>query len=118
MGLYMFVNEEDRITKRNVSDVNLNEVFQEALKCDPSLMIEEYEHKPKRGFFSSWFDNRKNETRYSVYHETPAFDGAPYQARVQFSACGDKRTVTIYLHGIINGVFHYQSRLSNNQNKK
>lgn len=109
----MFVNEQDRITKRKVSDADLNEEFQEALKYDPSLMIEEYKYKPKRGFFSSWFNDSKTETRYTVYHETPAFDGSPYQARLQFSASGDKRTVTIYLHGIINGVVHHQLRLNN-----
>lgn len=101
MGIYMFVNAEDRITKRKVSDEGLNEEFQEALKYDPSLMIEEYPLVKRR------FLRKPVKTfRYSVYHETPAFDGSPYQARLQLSASGDKRTVTIYLHGIINGVVH------------
>lgn len=106
MGAYMYVLEQDRITKRKVSDEYVNEEFQEALKYDPSLMIEEYKYKPKRSFFSSWFNNDKTETRYTVYHETPAFDGSAYQARLQASASGDKKVVIAYLHGIINGIVH------------
>lgn len=106
MGMYMYVSNEDRISKRKVSDKELNEDFQEALKYDPSLMIEEREYKPRRKFFSSWLENYKTETLYQVYHETPAHDGSAYQARYQISGSGEKRIVTAYLHGIINGCVH------------
>jgi hypothetical protein len=100
----MYVNKEDRVTKRKVSDEELNEAFQEALKYDPSLMIEEYPVIKRR------FLRKPLKTfRYSVYHETPAFDNSPYQARLQFSASGDKRTVITYLHGIINGIVNQNS---------
>lgn len=106
MGMYMYVSEADRITKRKVADEYVNESFQEALKYDPSLMIEEYTYVVRKSF---WGRN-KIETRYNIYHETPAFDGSAYQARYQFSGSGDKRTVVAYLHGIINGVVHHGSK--------
>lgn len=100
MGAYIFIFEFDRTHKRRVLDPEINEVFQEALNCDSSLMIDEYLHIKR-----SWF-KKTIETRYNVYHETPAHDGTAYQARYQASASGNVSTVTAYLHGIINGVNH------------
>jgi len=105
MGLYMYVTNEDRVNKRKVSDAFVNEEFQEALKHDPSLMIEEHIPKPKSGFFS-WKDE---EPHYSVYHEEPSHDGSPYQARLQASGSGSKPVVVAYLHGIINGATAQQN---------
>jgi len=114
MGLYMYVSNEDRITKRKVSDEIVNEEFQEALKHDPSLMIEE--HKPvfKRKLFSYWAKNREPETTYSIYHETPAWDGSAYQARLQGSGSGTRKVVIAYLHGIINGSVHREMEVGSN----
>lgn len=95
----MFVSNEDRISKRKVSDKEINEEFQEALKHDRSLMIEERQHVIKRG----WFGKKEAFTFYQLFHETPAFDGTAYQARYQISGSGKKEVVTAYLHGIING---------------
>lgn len=108
MGLYMFVNDNDRISKRKVSDPFVNEAFQAALQCDPSLMIEEHFHNRKvnsRFFRKNVLEN----ITYSVYQETPAHDGSAYQARLQGSGSGDKKTVIAYLHGIVNGVNHSKS---------
>ena len=100
MGMYMYVNEQDRITKRRVlGNDYLNEAFQEALKCCPSLMIDSYTAVSYKGLFKK----KILETHYNVYHETPAFDGSPYQARYQLSGSGRVSTVIAYLHGIING---------------
>jgi len=115
MGAYIFITTQDRITMRKVSDEYVNEEFQEALKHDPSLMIEE--HKPvfKRRLFSYWSKNREPETTYSIYHETHAFDKTPYQARLQGSGSGDKRVVIAYLHGIINGSVHREMNAVSNR---
>lgn len=102
--MYMFVSEQDRKTKRKVSDKYVDEEFQQALKYDPSLMIEEqpiYEVK--------WFKPKIVGYKYTIYHETPAFDGSAYQARLQLSGSGDKRTVIAYLHGIVNGAINRHS---------
>lgn len=101
----MYVTEEDRILKRKVSDEFINEEFQEALKYDPSLMIEAY---PQLKKVRKWLLLYKivEETRYNIYHETPSSDGSPYQARLQSSGSGEKKVVVAYLHGIINGVVH------------
>ena len=109
MGMYMYVSEQDRVTKRKVSDEELNEIFQEALKYDPSLMIEEVLRRIKKGWFKS---TPTVEYVYNIYHETPAHDGSAYQARYQFSGSGDKRTVTAYLHGIINGCVHLEGKVA------
>ena len=98
----MYVNEMDRTIKRRVSEPKLNDLFREALKYDSSLMIEEYSHIERIG----WFGKRQITTRYNIFHETPAHDGAAYQARYQISGSGEKSIVIAYLHGIINGALH------------
>jgi hypothetical protein len=109
MGLYIYVSEQDRESKRQVSDIELNEEFQEALKCEPLLMIEEYQTVKKR-----WFKKDIVETKYNLYHETPAHNGSAYQARQQFSGSGSKNFVISYLHGIING-YHSSKNKSTTQ---
>lgn len=106
MGLYMYTSDEDRIEKRKVTDPVLNYEFQEALKYDSSLMIEEHTIKVTKGIFKRTI---QYETLYSVYHETPAHDGSSYQARLQFSGSGNKQIVVAYLHGIINGSRSYKA---------
>lgn len=103
--MYMYVSEQDRITKRKVEDTEINKEFQEALKYDPSLMIEQRNQVVKNGWF-------KKETvpLFQIYHEMPAHDGSAYQARYQISGSGDKRIVSAYLHGIINGCVHRDAR--------
>jgi hypothetical protein len=83
---------------RKVLDPELNELFQEALQCDPSLLINDYPVRVRKGWFGSTI-----ETRYELYHETPAHDGSAYQARIQRSASKNMDTLVAYLHGIING---------------
>ena len=102
MGLYMYVSEQDRISKRKVSDEAMNELFQDALLHDPSLMIEEHIFKVTKGIFKKRIEIK---TTYSIYHETPAYDGSAYQARLQSSASGEANVVVAYLHGLINGAY-------------
>lgn len=99
MGLYTYITETDRINMRKVKDINVNELFQEALEHDKSLMITERVETIKEGLFKK----SKEVSFFTVYHETPAFDGSAYQARVQSSASGSKSIVIAYLYGIING---------------
>ena len=99
--MYMYVSEQDRITKRRVEDKEVNEEFQEGLKYDTSLMIEQTNRVVKRGWFK-----KEIVPFFQVYHETPAHDGTAYQARYQLSGSGEKRIVVAYLHGIINGCVH------------
>lgn len=97
MGLYMYINEQDRVTLRELTnDTEMNEAFQQALKYDSSLMIREYQITVK----SFW--RKKLETRYWIYHDCNPNE-SPYQARYQMSASGKKESVIAYLHGIING---------------
>lgn len=84
---------------RKVKDINVNELFQEALDYDHSLMMSERIEVKKRGFFKKPIEI----SYFTVYHETPAHDSSPYQARIQSSASGSKTVVIAYLYGIING---------------
>lgn len=101
MGLYIYISEQDRVTKRKVEDEYVNQEFQEALKYDPSLMIEQKTIVVKSGWLKT-----KTATIFDIYHETPAHDGSAYQARCQFSGSGEKNIVIAYLHGIINCGYH------------
>lgn len=100
MGLYMYINENDRTSMRKVTNSGLNELFQEALQHDSSLMISGITHEVKQG----WFKKPKEITTFNVYHECLFSSGVPlYEARLQMSASGELPTVTAYLYGIING---------------
>jgi len=105
MGMYIHVSEQDRIAKRQVEDKDVDVEFQEALKYDPSLMIEQSNRIMKKGWFK-----KEVVPFFQIYHETPAHDGSAYQARYQFSGSGDKRIVTAYLHGIVNGCVRRNAR--------
>lgn len=94
----MYISNEDRVIMRKVEDSEVNEVFQEALKSDPSLMIIQ-----KKVFLGKPFYKRGISTLFEIYHETPALGGAAYQARHQASGSGKKEVVMAYLYGIING---------------
>lgn len=109
--MYIFISEQDRIEKRTiVFDKQLNEEFQEALKYDGSLMIEERSKFIKKG----WFGKTQVIPIYNLYHETPAYDGSAYQARFQFSGSGTKEIVIAYLHGLINGCVNTLDKIKNN----
>ena len=102
MGMYMYVSEQDRETKRKVVDKDVDEAFQEALKCDSTLMIEQSSYKIR----NRWFEKSKTVESFQIFHESPAYDNSAYQARYQLSGSGEKRIVIAYLHGIINGCIH------------
>ena len=99
--MYIYVSEKDRTTKRKVEDKEVNAEFQEALKYDSSLMIEQSNRVVKRGWFK-----KEIVPYFQIYHETPAHNGTAYQARYQISGSGEKRILVAYLHGIINGCVH------------
>lgn len=109
MGMYMYVSEEDRILKRKVDNKEVNESFQAALLCDPSLMIEEHKKYKKKWFKKEYV---QVDIWWDIYHEAAAYDGSAYQARWQISGSGKKEVVLAYLHGIINGVTHQDVRFS------
>ena len=99
MGLYAYISEHDRDNWRKVADVELKEIFDEALTHDETLMIDSINHTEKQGFFKK----PKQTIRYSIYHECFMNGHPTYQARQQISASGSKQLVVAYLYGIING---------------
>ena len=103
MGLYTYITEADRINMRKVDDLELNEVFKEALKHDPTLMLSQTTYNEKR-----WFRKPLEYSHYTVYHEVLNDKGNPmYEARQQLSASSyDKKVILAYLYGIINGSIH------------
>lgn len=99
MGLYAYISEHDRVNWRKVADVELKEIFDEALQHDETLMIDSINHIEKQGLFKK----PKQTIRYSIYHECFMNGHPTYQARQQISASGSKQLVMAYLYGIING---------------
>lgn len=100
MGAYIYITEEDRIQMRTVTDSDVNEALQDALRFVPSLMIFERDDFVKE----SWFKKRKIYKSFTVFHEQFMSDGTPsHQARYQSSGSGRKEVTIAYLHGIING---------------
>jgi hypothetical protein len=85
---------------RKVEDREIQELFNEALQHDKSLLISERCVIKKTGlFFKS-----KEETEYSIYHQTFLDSGiSAHEARAQISASGSKAIAMAYLFGIING---------------
>lgn len=109
MGLYIYLNSTDYKTMRTINDKDIQELFDEALEIDRSLMIWEhiYYDRPK------WYKKKNIVYSYRVYHEQYDFNGNTiYQAREQSSACGDKKVVMAYLYGIINGSFINKNNIS------
>lgn len=99
MGLYMYITSYDKNRMRWVTDKELNDDLQEALKFDKSIMISEHTEVRKR-----LFRKPVSKTFYFVYHEIFLKEGrTSYEARQQMSASGSKEIVTAYLHGIVNG---------------
>jgi len=102
MGCYMYINENDQKNYRIVEDKEINDLLQEALKYDKSLMISSHSYYQRK----SIFHKKKQIKWYSVYHECFGKNGnSHFEAREQMSACGKKEIVLAYLYGIING-FH------------
>lgn len=93
----MYLTDNDRKSMKSVEDQELNEVFQEALEYDPSLLINSWNNTIKR----FWRKN-KLETVYQIYHDDD-YTKPPYQARYQLSACGNSNVIKTYLYGIMNG---------------
>lgn len=99
MGLYVYITDNDRVIWRRVADVELKEIFDEALIHDETLMIESINYTEKQGFFKK----PKQTIRYSIYHECFMNGKQTHEARLQVSASGSKQLVMAYLYGIING---------------
>lgn len=116
MGLYIFINEQDRKSMRSVTQDGINNLFQDALDYDESLMITEqkYTERISTGLFSSKSVDRFT---YNIYHEIQARNGSAYQAVLLSSASGNSEVVIAYLHGIINGVIHHQFKTENSEPK-
>lgn len=106
----MYINENDQKSKRVVEDKEINDLLQEALQYDKSLMISSHCYFERKSIFHKW----KKVTTYSLYHEVFDKNGnSHFQARQQFSGSGKKEVVLAYLYGIING-FHTGRELSEN----
>lgn len=102
MGLYRYITEEEIRQLKTVKDETLNEILQEALKYDDSLLVEEQICLVQK---AKVFPPRKEikGTIYTVYHESPSFDGSAYQAQyMSFATNVDRNIVAVYLFGIIN----------------
>ena len=104
MGMYMYISEEEtKRMKEVIQDEEVNELLQEALQYNDTLLIEaNYFYRKKEGYKGWLLGKKEKDFEYQVYHESRAFDGTAYQARYQLFG-SSKRQVMNYLYGIING---------------
>ena len=110
MGCYIYINENEQNSKRTVEDKELNELLQEALKYDKTIMLSSYSVYEKK----SLFDKKKEIVHYSLYHEIFNNKGeSMMEARQQISGSGKKEIVSAYLYGIINGANAYKLSYEN-----
>lgn len=108
--MYRFITEEETKKLKTISDTELNTLFQEALQFDDTLLIEESQVVAKGG----WFSKTRFKQIYTVYHESRAFDGSAYQARYMSFATGvDRKILSAYLFGIINGGIKARKEVQN-----
>ena len=105
MGIYIYIDQQDRINMRKVANPELQELFNEALKYDESLMICEGVRYKKRMLFGY-----KEFPHYQIYHDQHGQNEPPFQARQQITASGSVEIVTAYLYGIINGALHSKNK--------
>lgn len=113
MSVYMYIDEQDREDMRSVEDEEVNEVLQEALEHDPTIMVSQSE---RTLYKESWiFGRTKEVVTFSVWHESTGTDGKAYQARLQMSGTGTKEVAIAYLHGIINGAMTAKRGLKNEE---
>lgn len=120
MGMYIYVTADDIKRMKEVnSDKQLNDLFQEALQVDSSLLIDETNYyTPKRGY-KGWLLGQKEENfRYTIYQESPSFDGSPYQALHMYSTSKNSQALFNYLVGIINGGSAMKLKLSTNKSEE
>jgi hypothetical protein len=97
MGAYIYVDSEMIGRMKSVEDSEVNDLLQEALKHEEGLLVEQknvIRIKPFKSIVEKMF---------VVYHESNAYDGTPYQARILVSGSGSKEVAVAYLTGIING---------------
>lgn len=113
MGCYIYINENDQKSKRVVEDKQINNLLQEALQYDKSLMVSSHSYSERK----SIFHKKKKVTFYTLFHEVFDTNGnSIFQAREQFSGSGKKEVVLAYLYGIING--HNTETIVLNQEKE
>lgn len=104
----MFITTSDLISMRRVEDSEVNELLQEALMYDVSLMMTENHRLERKSVFHGW----KKISVFRVYHEQfDAVGRSTFQARQQLSASGSKEVVMAYLYGIINGALNMKDMM-------
>lgn len=104
MGMYMYLSEGDADKMRSVEDIDVNEVFQEALTIFQNILIYEYQIFERR-----LLKKEKKVVLYSIrwlVHASEAriVNFPPFEN----SQCGineyvPKQVVMSYLYGIITG---------------
>lgn len=112
MGIYTYLNENERQTWSQVHDIELNELFQEIRqKVSDKYLLQMHLHYRKDG----WFSKRKTFYSYSMYvdlgHEAKVMNLPANTERSSIGTMLSKETVMTYFYGLLNG-FHFSSESS------
>lgn len=115
--MYTYVTEDDiKRMKQINSNKELNELFQEALEIHSQLLIEEhYYYKKVKGYKGWLLGKKEKDFSYTLFFESPGYDGSAYQARYIMAAGNNPSSISTYLYGIINGGNAVKERLQKSQ---
>lgn len=106
--MYIYVTDLDvkRMSYLNTNE-GLNELLQEARVFDNSILIsEDYYYTYKKGYRGWLFGEKEKKFRYTLYHNSPAHDGSPYQALQMSCTSSGVECIIAYLYGVINCALH------------
>lgn len=97
----MYLTDRDIVKYTTVDDKELQDVFDEALKYDESLLISMFDVH----YRGKWWQRKTFTVHYQIYHQQYLPNGQfAMEARQMQCASGDKKLAMAYLYGIINGV--------------
>ncbi len=95
MGLYAWLSKEEFTKYSEVSNVELNELFQEVRELFPQLYISERTHTVK-----GWFKKTKIVTTYTLYTRQRKSDNMVKCLNIKSS---NEDYVSNFLYGVLNG---------------
>lgn len=100
MGVYIYIDNYDKKRMKNVTDEDVNEAYNEAIKYDPTLLVSESTEIYYRKI-CLFLNQRKTKTVYKVYSEVIGDDGQSlYQAEQIPYATGNKRVAIAFFKGV------------------
>jgi hypothetical protein len=102
-----YLSKDEREKYTAVTDPDLNELFQEVREAFGTYYLYERAIKPKRGFFTSWFEKPKEQMVYTLYaqlsHDEVQIINFPRDWPYSINTGVPKSYIMTYFYGLLNG---------------